>query len=76
MTSIRVFSLSLFCLLILSANASAEILSGETLRKAVSGKTVYLSIALGVELPIKYKSTGHMTGKVNTLLKIVNQANK
>jgi hypothetical protein len=36
-------------------------LKGEELRKAVSGRTVYISTAIGIELPIRYSANGTMT---------------
>jgi hypothetical protein len=36
------------------------------LRKAVSGKTVYLKIS-GFELPIRYAASGSMTGSMSTV---------
>lgn len=52
----------------LSATAAfgAEKLSGDSLRKAISGKTVYLKIS-GFELPIRYATNGRMTGKMGTV---------
>ena len=55
----------------LSASATAAVaesvsLSGDELRQAVTGKTVYLSIS-GFELPIKYAANGRMTGKMSTV---------
>lgn len=41
-------------------------LSGDTLRKAVSGKTVFLNIS-GFELPINYAANGRMTGKMGAV---------
>lgn len=41
-------------------------LTGDQLRKAVSGKTVFLKIS-GFELPIKYAPNGRMTGKMSTV---------
>jgi hypothetical protein len=38
-------------------------LNGSAVRKAVSGKTVYLS-ASGIVLPIAYRSNGTMTGRL------------
>ena len=51
-----------------SAAVSAEPvkLSGDELRKAISGKTVYLKIS-GFELPIRYAANGRMTGKMGTV---------
>ena len=55
----------------LSASTTAAVaesvsLSGDELRQAVTGKTVYLNIS-GFELPIKYAANGRMTGKMSTV---------
>ena len=39
-------------------------LSGDELRQAISGKTVYLNVS-GFELPISYAANGRMTGKMS-----------
>ena len=41
-------------------------LNGPELRKAVAGKTVYLSTS-GIVLPINYNTNGTMTGKLQAL---------
>lgn len=41
-------------------------LSGDELRKAVSGKTVYLTIS-GFELPIRYSPSGSMEGSMGVV---------
>jgi hypothetical protein len=41
-------------------------LAGDELRKAISGKTVYLNIS-GFELPIRYAANGRMSGKMSTV---------
>jgi hypothetical protein len=41
-------------------------LSGDELRKAVSGKTVYLRIS-GFELPIRYSPGGGMSGRMGAV---------
>jgi len=41
-------------------------MSGAELRKAVSGKTVYLSTS-GIVLPISYRANGTMRGKLQAL---------
>jgi hypothetical protein len=41
-------------------------LAGDELRHAISGKTVYLNVS-GFELPIRYASSGRMTGKMGTV---------
>jgi hypothetical protein len=41
-------------------------LNGDELKKAISGKTVFLKIS-GFELPIKYAANGRMTGKMSTV---------
>lgn len=56
--------------LVLPATAAlgtgATQLSGDGLRSAISGKTVYLKIS-GFELPISYSANGRMTGKMGTV---------
>jgi hypothetical protein len=46
--------------------ADEAALSGDALRHAVSGKTVYLKIS-GFELPIQYSSRGTMKGSMGTI---------
>jgi hypothetical protein len=41
-------------------------LAGDELRRAISGKTVYLRIS-GFELPIRYAANGRMMGKMSTV---------
>jgi hypothetical protein len=41
-------------------------LAGDELRKAISGKTVYLNVS-GFDLPIRYAPNGRMTGKMGTV---------
>jgi len=41
-------------------------LAGDELRKAVSGKTVYLNIS-GFDLPIRYAVNGRMSGKMSAV---------
>jgi len=48
------------------ANAAEASLSGDALRNAVSGKTVFLKIS-GFELPIQYSSRGTMRGSMGTV---------
>jgi hypothetical protein len=57
-----------FSALALGAALAAEpaSLSGDELRKAVSGKTVYLNVS-GFELPIRYAANGSMSGKMGTV---------
>ena len=62
-------ALATFVTLALSAppseTAAAEAsLTGNVLRKTVSGKTVYLKIS-GFELPIRYSAGGSMTGSMS-----------
>jgi hypothetical protein len=64
-------ALATFATLALSAppseTAAAEAaLAGDVLRKAVSGKTVYLKIS-GFELPIRYSAGGSMRGSMSTV---------
>ena len=46
--------------------AEPTTLSGDELRQAISGKTVYLNIS-GFELPIRYAANGRMSGKMSTI---------
>jgi hypothetical protein len=46
--------------------AEPSTLAGDELRKAISGKTVYLNIS-GFELPIRYTTNGRMSGKMSTV---------
>ena len=46
--------------------AGQSSLAGDELRKAISGKTVYLNIS-GFELPIRYAASGRMSGKMSTI---------
>jgi hypothetical protein len=41
-------------------------LDGDGLRKAISGKTVFLNVS-GFELPIRYATNGRMSGKMSTM---------
>lgn len=47
--------------------ANAEVLTGTELRKAVSGKTVYLRTQ-GIELPISYRANGTMSGRLKAFV--------
>jgi hypothetical protein len=62
----RTGSLFLSALLVMSGSAigqeGAPILAGDKLRKAVSGKTVYLMTPIGSEIPIRYNPNGRITG--------------
>jgi hypothetical protein len=53
-------------LLATAALAEPLELAGDELRKAISGKTVYLNIS-GFELPIHYAANGRMLGKMSTV---------
>jgi hypothetical protein len=46
--------------------ANADTLSGDTLRSAITGKTVFLKIS-GFELPIQYSARGTMKGSMGTV---------
>jgi hypothetical protein len=50
------------------AAQEVELLTGEKLRKAVSGKTVYLMTPLGTEIPIRYSPNGQMHGRTSASL--------
>ncbi|MFD0987389.1 hypothetical protein [Methyloligella solikamskensis] len=49
-----------------AAVAGGASLSGDELRSAVSGKTVYLRIS-GFELPIQYSANGSMRGRMGSV---------
>ena len=49
-----------------TAQANAQALSGDTLRGAVSSKTVFLNIS-GFELPVQYSPSGTMKGSMGTV---------
>ena len=49
-----------------AALAGDATLNGDELRKAISGKTVYLNIS-GFELPIRYATSGRMSGKMGAV---------
>ncbi len=49
-----------------AALAAPATLSGDELRQAISGKTVYLNVS-GFELPIRYNANGRMSGKMSTI---------
>jgi hypothetical protein len=42
--------------------ASAEALSGDAIRQAISGKKVYLSTPYGLEFPLHYRTSGRVDG--------------
>ncbi len=42
--------------------SSQSLLSGEALRKVVSGRRIYLAVPLGGELPLFYRPDGHLDG--------------
>lgn len=41
---------------------AAETLKGDALRRTISGKTVFVATPAGLELPIRYRGGGSMTG--------------
>jgi hypothetical protein len=49
-----------------AAETKSNALNGAELRKAVSGKTVYLTIS-GFELPIRYSPSGSMEGSMGVV---------
>ena len=55
------------CLMVGSAVADPLVLSGEALRRGVSGKTIFLSTTFGIELPIRYRRDGTMVAKSSPL---------
>jgi hypothetical protein len=66
-------SIVLIALLALSGSAFATeetvtILTGQKLKEAVSGKTIYVMTPLGTEIPIRYRSDGTMQGSSSASL--------
>jgi hypothetical protein len=55
-----------FALTATAALAASTTLAGDELKKAISGKTVFLNIS-GFELPINYSANGRMSGKMSTI---------
>jgi hypothetical protein len=49
-----------------ASSAESVALSGDALRQAISGKTVFLNIS-GFELPISYAANGRMSGKMGAV---------
>jgi hypothetical protein len=50
-----------------SVHAAPVTLGGDTLQRAVAGKTVHLDTPLGVAIPITYHANGIMSGKAGVL---------
>ena len=50
------------------AAEEAILLTGKDLRKAVSGKTIFLQTAIGAEVPIRYQPNGTMKGSSSSSL--------
>jgi hypothetical protein len=44
------------------------VLTGDELRKAISGKTVYLMTPIGAEIPIRYRPNGSIHGRTSASL--------
>jgi len=57
------FILLLAAAALMPAQAKANTLDGDDVRKAISGHTLVLS-AMGVQLPITYRASGAMTGSM------------
>ncbi len=54
--------------LVAEASAMASPLSGKELRRALAGKTIYLSTPLGISVPIRYRANGTMVGRAKAVL--------
>ncbi len=65
------FFLVAFCCVAFVSAGQAKTLKGKQLRSEVTGKTIYLSVAAGVELPIRYRAGGTMYGKLKGLIALV-----
>ena len=50
------------------AAEDASLLTGNKLKEAVSGKTIYLMTPIGAEIPIRYRPNGTMRGSSSSTL--------
>ncbi len=50
------------------ASDGHKVLSGNSLRKAIIGKTIHLHTPVGSTVPIRYRANGTMTGKSSVSL--------
>lgn len=71
LTSVGIVLVGITLFAVGSAAADPFVLSGDVLRRAISGKTVYLKTALGIEFPIRYRRNGTMSVKSSGVAKIV-----
>ena len=65
MNAAKNLDLCMLALLYLGNVAAAEDLSGSEIKKLLSGEKVYLSTPFGMELPLTYKTNGHVVGGVS-----------
>jgi hypothetical protein len=50
------------------ATETPTLLSGNKLKEAVSGKTVYISTPIGAEIPVRYRPNGTILGSTSASL--------
>lgn len=62
---VRIFSGIVFLSLMFNNPASAQALTGQEIKKLISGYTVKLSTPFGVSLPLFYSENGVVTGDVS-----------
>ena|SRR5688572_17556836 len=48
-----------------ASGEEAKVLKGDELRRAISGKTLYLMTPIGAEIPIRYRPNGTIQGKIS-----------
>jgi hypothetical protein len=58
-----------------TAQADMGAMSGDALKQAISGKTVYLDTPYGLALPISYRPDGTMSARAGQLASYVGSAN-
>jgi hypothetical protein len=51
-----------------AAENDSKVLAGNSLKEAVSGKTIYLMTPIGAEIPIRYKPNGTISGSISKTL--------
>jgi hypothetical protein len=75
---LNVLSAALLVAMSMATAADAELqnLSGAEVREIVAGKTVFLETPYGVELPIRYRANGTMTGSGHKIANLVSANGK
>ncbi|MEJ2124545.1 MAG: hypothetical protein P8Y47_06950 [Alphaproteobacteria bacterium] len=66
--SVIVTALALSCGIAFGAVADPVLLTGKSLAKAVSGRTIFIQTPIGEEVAVRYRSNGTMVGKSSAQL--------